>query len=234
MKFNSPLLSAKLIQRYKRFFCDAELTHERDVITAHVPNTGTMKTCGDAGAKIWLSKSDNPTRKLQFTWELTEISKKQFIGVNTSRPNFIVEEAIAEKKIVELKDYHLVKREIKINAHTRFDLLLENKQKEKCYIEIKNTTLLHDGCIKFPDAVTERGKKHLEELIKIKQEGHRAIIFFLVNRTDAISCSIADHIDSAYAATFKKAMEEGVEVFSYKTSINLKEQKIDLAIPFLF
>ncbi|MCD4675136.1 MAG: DNA/RNA nuclease SfsA, partial [Desulfobacula sp.] len=178
-----PLIEGRLIKRYKRFLADIELDTGKKV-TAHCPNSGSMKGCAIPGSQVWLSVSDNPKRKYKHTWELTKVPETM-IGINTLVPNKLVKQSIENGLIEELSGYDRVKAEVKTSRHTRLDLLLENETKEKCYVEIKNCTLVEEGTAMFPDAVTVRGQKHLDELEHLVSLGHRGIIFFLIQRMDA-------------------------------------------------
>ena len=178
-----PLIEGRLIKRYKRFLADIELdTGEK--VTAHCPNSGSMKGCAIPGSQVWLSVSDNPKRKYKHTWELIKVPETM-IGINTLVPNKLVKQSIENGLIQELSGYDRVKAEVKTSSHTRLDLLLENEAEEKCYVEIKNCTLVEEGTAMFPDAVTVRGQKHLDELEHLVSLGHRGIIFFLIQRMDA-------------------------------------------------
>lgn len=218
IKFQSPLLKGTLISRYKRFFADVKLENG-EVVTAHCPNTGSMKTCRDEGATVYLLHNPSPTRKLDYTWELTETAGG-FILINTHRPNKIVEDAILNNEIAELNGYANLRREVKYGEKSRIDLLLENHSSlSDCYVEIKNVTLKDGDTAIFPDSVTERGTKHLLELEKMADEGFRAVIFYLVNRPDVSSFDVAREIDPKYCEAFDKAIKNGVEVLIYQTGI---------------
>ncbi|MFK7871847.1 MAG: DNA/RNA nuclease SfsA [Oligoflexales bacterium] len=222
MKFLSPLGEGVLVKRYKRFMADIKLPDGSET-TIHCPNTGSMATCGQPGDTILYSDSMNPARKLQWTWELTKTAKG-YVGVNTSRTNRLVEEAFENQLIPSLSQFSELKREVKYGA-SRIDFCLIFDEKQ-CWIEVKNATLLHAGNVVFPDAVTSRGLKHLVELQEIKKAGHRAVLFFVVNRSEGEKFSIADHIDGVYAKELKKAMKNGVEVMAWRTHAD--HQSIEL------
>lgn len=217
MKFETPLIEGRLIQRYKRFFADVELANG-DKVTAHCPNSGSMLSVKDTGARVWLSPASNPDRKLKFTWELVEIFGG-LVGINTNHPNRIVADAIAAGEIAQLTGYDSLKREQKYGKNSRIDVLLESDGKPACYVEVKNVTLKRGPGpaipVEFPDAVTERGTKHLHELSAVAQAGGRAVMFYLVQRGDAARFGIAADIDPAYAAALKTAQKAGVEVLCY-------------------
>ncbi|NLQ17519.1 DNA/RNA nuclease SfsA [Marinomonas sp. M1K-6] len=226
MRFPTPLIEGKLIKRYKRFLSDIELPNG-EVVVAHCPNTGSMKRCQQDGARVWLSKSDNPKRKLAYTWELVEVDDKYLACINTGYPNKLVGEAIANGVVTELVGYAEQKAEVKYGEKSRIDWLLTGDDGRKCYVEVKNVTLLEEGGLGyFPDAVTDRGRKHLYELAKMVEEGHRAVMFFCVSHTGIDSVTPAAHIDKKYAQTFKEVVAKGVEVIAYRVAIDLLEMKI--------
>jgi len=209
-----PLVPGTLIRRYKRFLADVAL-ESGEIITAHCPNSGSMKGCAIPGSMVFLSQSGNPKRKYRYTWELVQVPGT-LIGINTQVPNKFVKGCIEKGLIPELSGYDKVIGEVKTSAHTRLDLVLEKmgklENRESCYIEIKNCTLVEDGMAMFPDAVTERGQKHLEELETLVSLGHRGVIFFLVQRMDAKGFRPADGIDRAYGEKLRKAVKNGVEM----------------------
>ncbi|WP_299983078.1 DNA/RNA nuclease SfsA [Desulfobacula sp.] len=224
-----PLISGILIQRYKRFLADIELeTGEK--VTAHCPNSGSMKGCAVPGSQVWLSQSDNPKRKYKYTWELIKMPKT-LIGINTLVPNKLVKQSIENGLIKELSGYEHVRAEVKTSSHTRLDLLLENKVKEKCYVEIKNCTLVEEGIAMFPDAVTTRGQKHLDELDHLVSLGHRGVIFFLIQRMDAKAFKPAAMIDKVYAEKLRNVVKNGVEVIVRDTVISTQMIGLGNAVP---
>ncbi len=230
-----PLVSGTLIKRYKRFLADVIL-ETGEVITAHCPNSGSMKGCAVPGSLVFLSQSDNPKRKYRYTWELVE-GPGTLIGINTQVPNKLVKHAIEKGLIPELSGYDRVTGEVKTSTHTRLDLLLEktqhpeNKETRKCYVEIKNCTLVEEGMAMFPDAVTERGQKHLEELETLVSQGHRGVIFFLIQRMDAKEFRPADEIDKAYGEKLRKAFQNGVEILVRDTVIHTERIRIGHPLP---
>ena len=214
MRFSTALSKGTLIRRYKRFLADVTLDDGTQV-TAHCPNTGSMESCYEEGSTVWLSPSENPERKLKWTWEFTA-TESGLIGVNTSRPNEVMAEAVKEGKIPELAGYSSVRREVKYSNNSRIDLFLEAPGKKKCYVEIKNTTLRRGNKVLFPDAVTARGLKHLKDLSEMVKEGHRSVMVFFVNRPDGESFSPAGEIDPKYAAALKDSIKNGVEVLAIR------------------
>jgi sugar fermentation stimulation protein A len=228
MKFKQELVHGKLIKRYKRFLADVVLDNGTEV-TAHCTNSGTMKSCLEEGAEVYLSPVNDPKRKTGFTWEMIKIDKS-WVGINTSNPNMLAFEAIRDQKIAGLKGYVSVRREVKF-GDSRFDILAENDT-EKCVIEVKNVTLKEDSWALFPDAVTIRGRKHLETLIKLKQQGLRAVMLYVIQRTDISMFAPAWAIDPEYAETLVKAFSSGVEIFPVMARVTPKHIKIEKIVPF--
>ncbi len=232
MKFPDPLIRGRLIKRYKRFLTDVEL-EDGTVVVAHCANSGSMESVKEAGAEVWLSPARNPDRKLKFTWELIRIGET-LVGINTSLPNLIVSEAIETGKVKELSGYASLRREVKYGKNSRIDILLEDTHKPMCYVEVKNTTMRRDldqGPVEFPDAVTSRGAKHLVELSDMVADGHRAVMFYLVQREDGDAFTVADDIDPTYAEELSKAMKAGVEVVCYACSLSPEEIKVTRQLP---
>lgn len=213
-----PLKSGKLIKRYKRFLADIILD-DGNLITAHCPNSGSMKTCSDSGMRVWVSESPNPKRKLSNTWELIEMPSS-LVGVNAILPNKLVKHAISCDMIPEASGYSEIIPEISTSGGTRLDLCLRSYNKPDCFIEIKNCTYVENRVASFPDAVTTRGKKHLEELQRLVMQGCRGIILYIVQRSDADIFMPADSIDREYSDTLRKAVASEVEVLAYDTSID--------------
>ena len=228
MKFDTPLIPGKLVKRYKRFLTDVEL-EDGTVVVAHCANSGSMKSVNEPGAPVWLSPANNPKRKLQYTWELIQIGDAM-VGINTQHPNRIVDEAIAAGQIKELTGYAQQKREVKYGKNSRIDILLTDETKPDCYVEVKNTTMRRDlspgAPAEFPDAVTARGAKHLDELGDMVEQGHRAVMFYLVQRDDADSFTVADDIDPTYAERLQNAIKRGVEVVAYACRVTPQEVEI--------
>lgn len=216
------LLTGKLIKRYKRFLADVELD-TGETVTAHCPNSGSMKGCADPGSPVWISTSDNPKRKLKYTWELIH-TRGTYIGINTQVPNRLVRDSVANGLVPELGPVAEVKPEVKTSDHTRLDLLVTGENGEKTYVEIKNCTLVEEGLARFPDAVTTRGQKHLEELVRLKQEGHGAVIFYLIQRTDARRFTPAADIDPVYAEKLAWAKDNGVAIITRDVTFDLSGQ----------
>lgn len=236
MKFTTPLIPGKLIKRYKRFLTDVELD-TGEIVTAHCANSGSMLSVNTPGAKVWLSPANNPKRKLKYTWELIRIgdgSDAAMVGINTQHPNKIVAEAIEAGDIKELAGYDTLKREVKYGKNSRIDIYLEGEAMPACYVEVKNTTMRRDltpgAPAEFPDAVTARGAKHLDELADMVAQGHRAVMFYLVQRDDADTFTVAADIDPTYAEKLAAAREAGVEVLAYGCRVGPEEIAIDRAV----
>lgn len=223
------LTGGVLIKRYKRFLADVRLEDDR-LVTAHCPNSGSMITCSEAGREVYLSYHDNPRRKLKYTWEMIRMPTS-LVGVNTQVPNQLVSEAIGAGEIPELAGYEDIRREVRISSKTRLDVMLAGKRKKDCFVEIKNCTLVKDGLATFPDAVTTRGLKHLNELSDLVEAGHRGVIFYLVQRTDATCFQPADDIDPAYGQGLRRAAANGVEILVYDVDIDLDSIGINKRLP---
>jgi len=223
------LVPGTFIRRYKRFLTDVELENGQ-VVTAHCPNTGSMKGCSEAGRPVYLSSHDNPKRKLKYTWELIEMPTS-LVGVNTQVPNRLVFESVRAGAVPELAGYEAFAREIKINDHTRLDLALGGAKKRPCYVEIKNCTLVDDGAALFPDAVTSRGLKHIGELEALIGAGCRGVMFYFIQRMDARVFKPADHIDPEYGKGLRRAFSAGLEILVYDVSIDLKGIRLNRRVP---
>ena len=229
MKFNKKLLQGTLIKRYKRFFAD--IKYKNKTVIAHCPNSGSMLGLIDKGNKVWFSASNNPKRKLKHTLEIIEV-KNEKVGINTFLSNQIVFEALSEKKITSLIKFKNIKREVKFSDNTRFDFLLSN-DKEKCFLEVKNVTLLREKKIaEFPDAITSRGTKHLNELCSAKNAGYKSYMLYLVQRNDCDSFKIARDIDEKYNDAFNKAVKSGVKILCYDCKLSNEEIKLNNQIDY--
>ena len=223
MKFTSSLIKGKLIKRYKRFFVDIEVNNK--IITAHCPNTGSMMGLIDEGNRVWLTKHNDPKRKLKYTLEMIEV-KKKLIGVNTHRANRIVEHGLENNLINEFKSIKNIKAEFKYSEDTRFDFLCDKK-----ILEVKNTTLTrNEGIGEFPDAVTLRGLKHLKKLIESIKKGFKPYVLFLTQIQGINNFRIAKDIDSTYYKEYLDAKKSGVSFLAYRCSLNSKEIKIEKKI----
>ena len=229
MKFPQ-LIEGRFIKRYKRFFVDILLA-DGSIVVAHCPNTGSMRGLFEDHARVWISPSTNPKRKLKFTWELVEIDQQYLVCIQTNRANAVVKEAIEAGLISELSGYHQLQTEKKYGSeNSRIDLFLSgHAQLTDAYVEVKNVSLLENGQGFFPDAVTSRGQKHLRELQQVVAQGQRGILLFHVAHSAIKSVQAAAHIDPEYAQLLSQAAEAGVEVLAYQSlitpkSINLLEK----------
>jgi len=232
MQFPSPLIKGQLIKRYKRFLCDIELENG-DIVTAHVANSGSMMGLKEPGLTVWLSPANNPKRKLQYSWELVEIDQG-LVGINTALPNRIVAEAILSSEVPSLSGYDTLRREVKYGENSRIDILLSDNNKSDCYVEVKNVTLKRDEKFaEFPDAVTSRGTKHLKELGNMVEDGHRAVMFYLIQRQDCKGFALAKDIDPTYAEAFTVAKKMGVEILCYDCHITTNKIELGTAHPFI-
>ncbi len=232
MRFDPPLVHGTLIKRYKRFLADIQLS-DGSTVVAHCPNPGSMKTCAEPGWGVLISPATNPSRKLKWTLEVIDASGTH-IMVNTARPNRIVKEAIELDQIAELKGYQTIRTEVKYGENSRIDLLLENSGSPSCFVEIKNVTMLAEGrTAAFPDSVSKRAAKHMNELAAMAQEGHRAVVFFLVSRTNVDQIRPADEIDAAYGKALRAAIDMGVEVLAYQLDFTHDAVTVGKRLPIL-
>jgi len=214
MKIELPLLSGRFLRRYKRFLVDVELDDGR-VVTVHCPNSGSMLGLQVEGAPVVVSDSGNPKRKLQMTLERIRIGRA-WVGVNTMLPNHVVREGIEAGRVPALTGYGSVRSEVKLGTRSRIDLFLSDGEQPDCWVEVKNATLRVGDRAAFPDSVTARGLKHLEELTNVVEGGGRAAMFFLVNRSDCDGLEPADDIDPAYGKGLRRAAAAGVEILAHR------------------
>lgn len=219
MRFQTPLVPARLIRRYKRFLADIRL-EDGSLVTAHCANPGSMLGLKEEGTKIWVEPNDDPKKKLKFGWRLVDHENGHFTGVDTSLPNRALRAAIQAREVPELAQYETVLPEQPYGTKSRIDFLLKQTGLPDAYVEVKSVTLSRKaGLAEFPDSVTARGTKHLQELTAMVRDGHRAVLFYLVQRTDCSEMTIAADIDPTYAAAFKNALAAGVETIAYDTHI---------------
>lgn len=235
MQFAPPLVPGALIRRYKRFLADVTLPDGRGVI-ATCPNTGSMLGCARPGSPVWLSVSNDPSRKHRYTWELVSVRSGEgwiLVGINTGLPNRIVREAIEAGAVPELAGYESIRGEVAFGEErSRVDLLLSSAGRPPCYVEVKNVTAaVEDGVALFPDAVSERGAKHLRELARIVSTGARAVQFYCVQRGDVREVRPADAIDPAYGKALREAIAQGVEVIAYRAEVTREGIRLDTRIP---
>jgi len=232
MKFPDPLIPGTLIKRYKRFLADVTLDNG-ETVTAHCANSGSMLSVREPGSPVWLSPARNPDRKLKFTWELIRIGDAM-VGINTSHPNALVSEAIENGTISELQGFDTLRREVKYGKNSRIDILLENEDGSRCYVEVKNVTMRRDltagAPAEFPDGVTARGAKHLQELSDMVADGHRAVMVYLVQRDDADAFTLARDIDPDYGTAYDQARSAGVEMVAYGCQLSPQEISVSRKI----
>ena len=230
MEFTKSLIKGNLIKRYKRFFVDVKINKE--IVTAHCPNTGSMKGLLDEGNEVYLLQNDNPKRKLKYGLEIIK-AKNKLVGVNTHLANKIVNHGLTNNLIKELKNNNSIKQEVFFNKETRFDFLLK-RNKQKIFVEVKNVTLFRDKkTAEFPDAITSRGSKHLLELIDAIKKGYKAYLIYLVQIQNMEYFKIAKDIDIEYNKNYLIAKKAGVNFLAYKCKINSKQILIDKKLKIL-
>lgn len=229
MRIELPTLEGRFLRRYKRFFADVQLA-SGEVVTAHCPNTGSLLGCLAEGARAILRDSQDEERKLRYVFQAIEVGGT-LVNVDTSLPNRIVHEAIVDGRLPELTGYATARREVAYGRNSRIDVLLTSKAGELCYVEVKNTTYADGRTAMFPDAVTERGLKHLGELTRMVRQGHRAVQFFFVSRSDCRSFRPAVGIDPEYAKALAKAAAKGVEVIAYSARVSPTRIEIAKRLP---
>jgi sugar fermentation stimulation protein A len=232
MQLQKKLQVGVLRKRYKRFLADIT-TEAGETITIHCPNTGSMKNCQEPGSKVWYSDSENPKRKYVCTWDFVEVDKSHIVGINTGLANKLVHEAIASDRIDELAGYESLRTEVAYGEQkSRIDLLLEGTASDPaalCYVEVKNVSLgLGDGLGSFPDAVTTRGQKHLQELLHMHTLGHRAVLLFCVQHSGIQRITPADNIDPEYGRLLREVVSKGVEVLAYRVEFDLPNSRVTL------
>ena len=236
MRFPAPLIPATLVKRYKRFLADVTLPNG-ETVTVHVANPGGMTGLATAGARVWLSKSNNPKRKLAHSWELVEVDfggGVELVGVNTGHPNPLIGAALAAGAIPELAGYDTIRREVKYGKNSRVDFLLESATRPPCYVEIKNVHLMRQsGLAEFPDAKTERGAKHLVELGDMVAQGARAVMLYVIQIGSARRFKLARDIDPKYGAAYDTARARGVEAIAWTCMITMDGIEIAEPVPIL-
>jgi sugar fermentation stimulation protein A len=228
MKFPNKLVHGKFIRRYKRFLTDVQLDDGTEVV-AHCTNTGSMKSCLENGAEVYLTPVDDPKRKTKFTWEMIKING-DWVGINTGNPNKLAFEAVSAGEIPELAGYTNVKREVKF-GDSRFDIFAKNS-KEQCFIEVKNVSLKEGKYALFPDSATIRGQKHLKTLIEVKSKGMRAVMLYIIQRSDVEIFASASKIDPDYAYLLKTAVKAGVEVIPMQVKVTPEDIEFIKKLPF--
>lgn len=231
MRFQTPLIPATLIQRYKRFLADVEL-EDGTVVTAHCPNPGGMLGLKEPGLRVWLEPNNDPKKKLKYGWRVADLGNGIWTGIDTAIPNRVVKEALLGKQIPELSAYDTVKPEQKYGKASRIDFLLLQDELPDCYVEVKNVHLLReDDWAEFPDSVTARGAKHLGELADMAELGHRAVMLYLVQHTGCARFKLAEDLDPKYTHAYHDARTRGVEMLCYACSVSIDEIKLSHPLP---
>lgn len=229
MNFPTPLLHGRFVRRYKRFFVDVVLDGG-ETITAHTPNTGSLRTCLEPDVEAWVSRSDNPKRKLAYTWELVRAGAG-LVGVNTSLANALAAEAIRAERIPELAGYGTLRREVPYGTRSRVDLLLEEGPGPACYVEVKNVSMGRECVAAFPDAVSTRAARHMDELAAQVRAGRRAAVLFVVQRMDCRHFAPADDIDPTYGDALRRAAAQGVTVLAWQAEVSPRQIVLDTPLP---
>lgn len=231
MIFSAPRIQGTLIRRYKRFLADVRLENG-DTVTAHCANTGSMLQMAEPGSPVILTEAANPERKTRYDWQLVMVNG-HWAGINTSVPNIMIREGFESGIIPEFKGYESIRMEVGYGLNSRADALLQSAR-GRCWVEAKNVTLVENGRALFPDAVTSRGAKHLDELASMAEQGDRAVLFLLSQRMDAESMGIAEHIDPEYADRLQSALARGIEVVSWRAKVTPDVISLDCPLPFVF
>ena len=216
MRFPTPLVPGRLVERYQRFFADVRLDDGR-LVTAHCPNSGRLLGCKEPGSPVYVSHHADPGRRLDWTWEMVRVGRT-WVGINTLWSNRLVVEAIQDGTLGELQGYARIRREVRVSPRSRLDLLLEGR-KGCCWVEVKNVTFRVGGFAAFPDAVTERGRKHVRELIRLARRGQRAALVFVIQRGDCAAFRPAYEIDPEHGRWLRRAVDAGVEVLPYQARV---------------
>lgn len=233
MKFPTPLVPARLIRRYKRFLADAILEESGREVTVHCPNPGAMLGLAEPGTRIWVEPNDDPRKKLKYGWRLVELDDGHMAGIDTAVPNRVVKEALFAGRVPELAMYDEVRPEVRYGRESRVDFLLRGAGLADAYVEVKNAHLRRSaGLAEFPDCVTQRGARHLDELAAMVADGHRAVMFYLVQRTDCDRLALARDLDAEYGAAFDRARAAGVEVVCHATEITVDGVGLGAPLPF--
>ncbi len=232
MRFPTPLVPARLVRRYKRFLADAVIEATGETVTAHCPNPGAMIGLADPAMRIWLEPNDDPKKKLEYGWRLVELDDGHLAGIDTSLPNRVVAEALRGGAIPDIADYAQVRAEVPYGERSRVDFLLSAAGRPDIYVEVKNVHLNRIGDLaEFPDCVTLRGARHLDELSSMVARGHRAIMLYLVQRTDCTRFALAPDLDPGYADAFRKARAAGVEAICFGTEITTEGVRFGAELP---
>ena len=232
MRFQTPLVSARLLRRYKRFLADVLLENGQEV-TAHCPNPGSMMGLCEPGTRVFVEPNSDPRKKLKYAWRLVLHENGQMTGIDTGVANTIVKEALEAREIALFKTYETLHAEVKYGTNSRVDFLLTEQGQKDIYLEVKSVTLVRqEGVAEFPDSVTARGLKHLQELARVVEMGHRGVLLFLIQRSDCHVCDIARDIDPAYAKGVEDAVSRGVEILCMASHLSKDGIDIDKPVPF--
>ncbi len=231
MRFQTPLIEGRLLRRYKRFLADVELADGRQV-TAHCPNPGAMTGLAEPGTPVWLQETDNPARKLRYGWKLAGLEGGHMACIDTGLSNRVVEEGLLSGAVPALAGFSALRREVRTGPKSRIDFLLDTPDGPPTWVEVKSVTLRRGDMALFPDAVTRRGARHLADLAERVAQGERAVLFYLVNRTDCRRVGVAADIDPAYAEALQTAREAGVRIVCHGTRITPRELSVGPSLPF--
>ena len=233
MRFQTQLVPARLIRRYKRFLADCRLEDTGEEVIAHCANPGSMMGLAEPGSRIWLEPNDDPKKKLNYGWRLVDHENGHFTGVDTALPNRAMRAALIAREVAPLAAYTEVRPEVKYGENSRIDFLLRGDGLPDAYVEVKSVTLSRQtGLAEFPDSVTARGAKHLGELARMAEAGHRAVLLYLVQRTDCTQMTLAADIDPTYAAASQAARAAGLEIYAIGTHITPQAVTLAQPIPF--
>lgn len=231
MLFQTPLIRGRLVRRWNRFLCEVDLGGP-GIVRAHCPNPGAMLGLSDPGMPVWVEPNDDPKRKLRYGWRLVELPDGAWAGIDTSVPNRVVGEALRTRRVPGLDAYGTVRPEVRYGRASRVDFLLSEPGLPDAYVEVKNVHLRREGTLaEFPDCVTARGARHLEELAAMVAEGHRAVMLYLVQRTDCDGFALARDLDPAYGRAFDVARAGGVEMLCFDTEISERGVALRAALP---
>ncbi len=234
MRFQTELVPARLIRRYKRFLADVVLETEGREVTVHCPNPGAMLGLADPGMRVWIEPNDDPRKKLKFGWRLVELEGGHFAGIDTGVPNRVVKESLEARVVGDLGPYASVRSEVPYAQKSRVDFLLTGAGQPDTYVEVKNVHLRRKGDLaEFPDCVTTRGARHLDDLSEMVRRGHQAVMLYLVQRTDCCALDFARDIDPKYGEAFDRARVAGVKAIAYGTSIDRNGVRLGDPLPIL-
>lgn len=234
MRFQSPLVPARLLRRYKRFLADVRLESDGREVTVHCPNPGAMTGLDRPGMRVWLEPARGKGRKLPFGWRLVELGGGHLAGIDTQVPNRVVAEALADGRIPALLGHDEIRREVRLGDQSRIDFLLCDGRGGRTWVEVKNVHLRREGPVaEFPDCVTKRGARHLDELARVARSGARAVLLFVVQRSDCTAVRVAGDIDPAYLRAFEAARDAGVEVVCHETELSTTEIRLGGSLPLL-